>query len=289
MTTRSQRATRTWCCWIRLPDARPVATGNQVRSQADKLELERMVPSLYDMMHGVATEKTSFGEASREEKAPAMTPQDSEPVPADIDLEIRVIVDEVDGRSALRYVLHSPNRAVDYHYREIPGHAIVGSPEAFHATLLKQMEEIEAGFDLDGGMLVLSEITDRILDLGRELHSQLFPREMRAAYWRFRDRATTLQITSDEPWIPWGLVRPRNLFVPLRTQLRRDRTPGLPRRLGQGAGPSELARLPRRRPPERTSGAWILPGTAWSTAAGITLRPATTLTGPARAQTLRRA
>jgi hypothetical protein len=45
--------------------------------------------------------------------------------------------------------------------------------------------------------------------IGEQLYRELFPLELRRAY---RDLCSlpvrSLQITSDEPWIPWELVRP---------------------------------------------------------------------------------
>jgi len=179
-----------------------------------------------------------------------MSPEASQPVGADVDLEIRVTVGQVDGRSALNYVLHSPNQTVDFHFRKIPGQAIVGSPEAFHASLIEQIEKMHAGYDVDDGKLLLSEIARDLRDLGRQLYSQLFPPEMRAAYRRFRDRVTTLQITSDEPWIPWELVKPfddddpgeviDDDFLCIRFQLTRwlagDLTPAAAIRVARLAG-----------------------------------------------------
>ena len=49
-----------------------------------------------------------------------------------------------------------------------------------------------------------------VLDFGSYLYDQLFPLEFKIEYRRLRDHFLdkSLLITSDEPWIPWELVRP---------------------------------------------------------------------------------
>ena len=44
--------------------------------------------------------------------------------------------------------------------------------------------------------------------IGQRLYRDLFPVELRREYRRFRKEVHTLQIISDEPWIPWELIKP---------------------------------------------------------------------------------
>jgi hypothetical protein len=45
--------------------------------------------------------------------------------------------------------------------------------------------------------------------LGEELYRDLFPPQLRRAYRDLsRSPVRSVQITSDEPWIPWELLRP---------------------------------------------------------------------------------
>ncbi len=125
-----------------------------------------------------------------------------------VDLDIRVTLVQINGKDALRYVLHSPRGAVDFYYKAIPGEALVGSPEAFQESLLERLEKMHAGFGSAGEILLLEEIAGDLEDLGRWLYRELFPEQLRAAYRKFRGAVTALQVTSDEPWIPWELIKP---------------------------------------------------------------------------------
>ncbi|MGH8929191.1 MAG: hypothetical protein ACRDZO_00765 [Egibacteraceae bacterium] len=110
------------------------------------------------------------------------------------DADLRVTVTTRDGRSVLGYVLHSPNGVAGYHYYPAGEVAILGSPEQYQARLMKRIEGL-AGSQAQTGLRAL----------GEQLYRELFPPELRRAY---RDlsasAARSLQVTSDEPWIPLG-------------------------------------------------------------------------------------
>jgi hypothetical protein len=42
---------------------------------------------------------------------------------------------------------------------------------------------------------------------GARLFESLFPEELQKLLWKFRDRISSVQVYSDEPWIPWELCR----------------------------------------------------------------------------------
>ncbi|MES1242466.1 MAG: CHAT domain-containing protein [Acidobacteriota bacterium] len=124
--------------------------------------------------------------------------------PADLDL--RVVYEAEPPR--LRYVLHSPAGTVEAHY--VGSHSIpLQRPANDYARhLLDRLESLKRGWDADEKLLLSPEIVAKLEALGHELYRELFSREMRVLYRRLRNRVRTLQITSDEPWIPWELVKP---------------------------------------------------------------------------------
>ena len=126
------------------------------------------------------------------------------------DLDLRVIVRPHEGGIDLLYTLHSPNGACHHHYQEFPVRHIPGyaSPQAYQAQLVETLEALGKGHDASNYPLAPEEAADRLNGLGRHLYEELFPTELKDAYRRFRGTARTLQITSDEPWIPWELIRP---------------------------------------------------------------------------------
>jgi len=124
------------------------------------------------------------------------------------DLDIRVTAQVRDGQTVLNYVLHSPNGAADFHYQPAGGKVIKGSPEAYQAHLMEKIEALAGGRDVDGCPLTPQEVESKLRAVGQLLYEELFSHEMRSAYRRFWGKVRTLQITSDEPWIPWELIRP---------------------------------------------------------------------------------
>jgi len=124
---------------------------------------------------------------------------DGDPLAAEaVDLDVRVTDDRVGGERALRFVLDSPNGVAGFCHREIRGKPFRRSPDEYHELLTAQIERVHQGDDLAADLVAL----------GRSLYREIFPEELRAAYRRFRTRVRTLRIISDEPWIPWELIKP---------------------------------------------------------------------------------
>ncbi len=125
------------------------------------------------------------------------------------DLEIRVTVETKGSETFLSYVLHSSAaQANGFHHHTIRSKPIKTRPQDYQAALLKELEGLNSGAHAEGSLAVQKEIPADLVALGRKLYRELFPPEMQAAYRVFREKVQTLLITSDEPWIPWELVKP---------------------------------------------------------------------------------
>ncbi len=124
------------------------------------------------------------------------------------DLEIRVRTVESSGRTQLLYTLHSSSGVVPFTHHEIPGPTLKASPEELHRSLLRHIEELAAGIDVGGAHVLRGEVDRKLTGIGRDLWRELFTMEMRQAYRSFRSAVRSLLIISDEPWIPWEMVKP---------------------------------------------------------------------------------
>jgi hypothetical protein len=124
------------------------------------------------------------------------------------DLHLRITTDTRDGQTQLRYILQSPSGAARFLYLEIAGPRFAGSPEDYYIRLLQKLEELEGGYDVDKSLLLQEDIESKLTKLGRELYRTLFPKELQQAYRLFREIVKTILIISDEPWIPWEMIRP---------------------------------------------------------------------------------
>src|SRR5436305_791869 len=125
--------------------------------------------------------------------------------PPSDELKLRILVDTREGQTRLQYVLSSS--VAGFTDWTIPGPSLVGSPEEFCVDLLRRMEELGAGRGVGGELLLREDIERKLANLGRELYQTLFPPDMRRAYRAFRKSVRTLSIVSDEPWIPWEMIK----------------------------------------------------------------------------------
>jgi len=130
------------------------------------------------------------------------------PVPQPVDLDLQVFLERRDGKTFLKYFLHSPSQAVDFDHLPITGPEIVGEAESFQANLLKKIESLQARLDVDGALLLPNDIETKLAGIGRNLWDEVFSPEMRQAYRQFHAGVRTIQITSEEPYIPWELIKP---------------------------------------------------------------------------------
>jgi hypothetical protein len=85
---------------------------------------------------------------------------------------------------------------------------IRGAPDAYQQHIMRKIEDLATGKDVDGRPLTPQQIEDKLASVGHELYEQIFSSEMRSAYRRLRGSVRTILITSDEPWVPWELIKP---------------------------------------------------------------------------------
>jgi hypothetical protein len=123
------------------------------------------------------------------------------------DLEIRVNLEVESGIHRLQYVLNTHGQGRFFH-TPFPGPVLGRHPEKFAADLRERIQGLGQRIGLAGDLLLPMEVRREIENLGRDLYQKLFPAEMREAYRIFRRSVRSLQIVSDEPWIPWEWIRP---------------------------------------------------------------------------------
>ncbi len=153
----------------------------------------------------------SFGPASVVRAVDGVTVPQGTPLPA-ADVELRVVRD-ADGRT-LHFHLHSQKApALDERGAGSIVFNELSSPGHFFERLVERLSSLaaRASADLPGDEAVRME--DEIADIGVELYEQLFPEPLRRAYWELKalreaGEVRNLLIVSDEPWIPWELVKP---------------------------------------------------------------------------------
>ncbi|HBL26657.1 MAG TPA: hypothetical protein DD490_07470 [Acidobacteria bacterium] len=180
-----------WFTLVRPGRLPPGTLPEPVRDWIDQIQKEGLLQSLSTPITGMSP-------------SPPM-PRKSIPPP---DLEIRVRIVDRFGKTQLTYTLTSSTGVVPFTHHEIAGPVLQTSPEELHRGFLQHIEQLGTGRDLGGTLVLRDEVDRKLIGIGRDLWRQLFSPEMRQAYRTFRSKVHSLLIVSDEPWIPWEMVKP---------------------------------------------------------------------------------
>lgn len=136
---------------------------------------------------------------ARMEAAAALPPAPAGGVP---DVSVLVMERREDGRPVLELLVHAHDPALGLFQRRFGPVPLALEPLAFFNDFFREIEEEGERGAADPGR------TARALEAkGAWLWETLVPAELREVLWRLRDRIRTLQVSSDEPWIPWELCR----------------------------------------------------------------------------------
>ena len=138
------------------------------------------------------------------------------------DLELCVELDRHDSRT-LYYVLHSVKQELDYHHTKVGQVTLQSSPlEKMQAvyrelsTLAALNLDTQSSSDEQRTLVLLSSSTQmtperaerRLTTVGNQLWDELISDALKQQYWQFKGHVKSLLITSDEPWVPWEMIKP---------------------------------------------------------------------------------
>ncbi len=123
------------------------------------------------------------------------------------DLEIHITTTHQAGGSQISFVLHSAMGKVPY--TRFPIQSPTTLPESLSDYSTRKLQIFR---DLDDPRHVAKHapggLERELSALGQELYRDLVPEALQLAYREFRKRITTLLIVSNDPWIPWELIKP---------------------------------------------------------------------------------
>ncbi len=140
----------------------------------------------------------------------------SPPKPAD--LELRIVL----AGKTLHFTLHSANPTVGYHWHKVGERELKASdPTTILADKFNQLNRL-ARISRDFSAKPTTgappkppeEPLETIASIGVGLWDDLIPQELKDEYWgrikKLREEGVvkSLLITSDEPWIPWEMLKP---------------------------------------------------------------------------------
>lgn len=157
----------------------------------------KVVQSLGNTPPGTATTKTF----------PLTVPAASVYAP---DLNLRIYTNDGDDER-LFFELHSEREEINYHFAKVGSISLRWLTQEKIESIYKTLSGFAGrGRDLgtEGDEQEKKKVSKKIDEIGMNLWRELVPKELKEAYWEFKDKVTTLQITSDEPWIPWEIIKP---------------------------------------------------------------------------------
>ncbi len=123
------------------------------------------------------------------------------------DLELRVMLSA--DRQKLAFMLHGGGK---YHYKPV-GETVLtsSSPRDFLQPMFDRLSSLAGRSAATRPEADTEAIRQELTALGNTLYDRLFPKELKEEYGRTirtQFAGKSLLITSDEPWIPWEIVRP---------------------------------------------------------------------------------
>jgi hypothetical protein len=149
---------------------------------------------------------------------PALNARFVEQPPPPADLELRIVRGSRDN--VLHFMLHSTRAGVGYHWKPVGQVKLnAGSPQSYLQSLFANLGNLAAQTVEQLAEEDASIAIGDIAGIGQQLFRELFPPELQHELWtrilpKRRDAShsdgiiSTLLITSDEPWIPWEMVKP---------------------------------------------------------------------------------
>jgi len=128
-------------------------------------------------------------------------------VPPDLEIRVRSATAGTEVQLSYELIFSRSAPANLRRHRQIPGPTLV-NPDLYFATLFDKIEKLRMATGSSDFPLRATEVDNELINLGRELYQSLFTPLLKGIFRQFEAWGRTLQITTDEPWIPWELIRP---------------------------------------------------------------------------------
>ncbi len=124
------------------------------------------------------------------------------PVHSSPDLTMLILEQRHDGQSAIILRLLAQDPALGLNFKPFAPIVLKSDPFRFLAELFEEIERLR--FDTPAAR---QASLARLAARGAWLFETLFPPELRVIAWSLRERIKTVQIQSEECWIPWEICK----------------------------------------------------------------------------------
>jgi len=120
--------------------------------------------------------------------------------------DLELYIDLADDSRTLSFGLHSVKPEIDYHRTKLGQVTLQGSPLEKMQSVYKEMTQLAQKRPTTAEERAWAE--HRLEAVGNELWDELIPDRLKQEYWKFKSRVKSVLITSEEPWIPWEMLKP---------------------------------------------------------------------------------
>lgn len=112
-----------------------------------------------------------------------------------------MIVEKDPATRAFEFILTSPADVLDLFGVEHGEFRFPSEPDEQFRQLFQEIEKPNPNLSPE-------DLASLLADKGRLLYQELFSEALKELYWSVRERITSIQIVSEEPWIPWEIIKP---------------------------------------------------------------------------------
>ena len=105
----------------------------------------------------------------------------------------------------LEYMIMIISEKLGYPQKIFKQISLKTNPEKYFGEFFRSIEE--DGFEEDGSYDP-QVIEDNLVAKGQNLYSELFPLDFQEFFWKHRNNINSIQVISQEPWIPWEIIKP---------------------------------------------------------------------------------
>lgn len=118
------------------------------------------------------------------------------------DLSLHIFSETEDGQPVLSFRLSAANAAENLNLTELGTKTLVSDPGTYFAEFFADIEALQPDSPEKR-----KEAELQLHIKGAYLFNEVFPDAVKERLWQLRDRITTIQVVSQEPFIPWELCR----------------------------------------------------------------------------------
>jgi hypothetical protein len=118
------------------------------------------------------------------------------------DLSLHIFSEVEDGQTVLTFRLSAANAEENLYLTELGTKTLMSDPGRYFAEFFSDIENLELSTPEK-----MKEAELMVQIKGAQLFSEAFPDQVKEKLWQLRDRITSIQIESMEPFIPWELCR----------------------------------------------------------------------------------